>query len=579
MDFPTQPGVLLEKMAIGSDEEGRCMKNFLGLVMVLGAVGCGSGSDSVNLSSNAVGSAGSGVSASADEARVEFVRQSHVVARGEDRLALMIDGQAVFLQGAGGPNRDRPAGGLTPFSSPYSYMNDLVAAGANCVRTYGTSFVFDDAQTQAQDVAAAFSFAARARRSKPIYVLVGLFMTKQTDKGTGAKGNGVDYSNPAQVSEQEALLLQVVDQVLLLDQSVQVGWCVGNEVLADDPQVQQKIWQSTDRIAVAIQAKSKLPVMTAHPTVTVARLQEMNTAMPHLDWLGINNYAGVFSNQPPESGGFLWQLPATMEQAEASGAWDKPWVVSEFGSYDLPGRNIPALGPYTLEANSTTNAANYANSFSQYIAGAQSRNAHCVGGLVLNWMQPIDSEMPAFFLDMYAFRGQPNSRPFEAVWNNALADRLQCTDALAALWGGSISADPCPQIVVTDGDNQGIACSFKATESNLNPTPVAQGANLTASLTATDNGPVTVDWYLVGGQVSHNLNQAGRQNPQDYGSTSIYLGSGQSASNAGQTLNTITFTPPTTTGNVYQLRAIVRDNTGSATTSGGAATAAIVFRT
>jgi hypothetical protein len=458
-------------------------------------------------------------------------------------------------------------------------MNDLVAAGANCLRTYGTSFVFDDAATQAQDVAAAFAFATKARRSKPVYVLVGLFMTRHVDKGSGARGSGVDYTNPAQVSEQEALLLSVVDHVLQLDQSVQVGWCVGNEVLADNSQTQQKIWQSIDRITQSIQAKSTLPVMTAHPTVTLQRLQEMSTAMPHLDWLGINNYAGTFSNQPPDSGGFLWQLPATMEQAETSGAWDKPWVVSEFGSYDLPGRNIPALGPYTLEANSTLNAANYSKSYSQYIATAQSRNAHCVGGLVLNWMQPIDSQMPAFFLDMYAFRGQPNSRPFESVWNNALADRLEATDALATLWGGNISADPCPKIAVTDGDPQGIACSFKATESNLSPAPVAPGAELSATVTAIDNGPVTVDWYLVGGQVPHNLNQPGRLNPQDYGSTSIYLGPGQSSIQGRQTVNTVHFQPPTSSGNVYQLRAIVRDNTGTATTSGGAAMASIVFRT
>lgn len=109
----------------------------------------------------------------------------------------------------------------------------------------------------------------------------------------------------------------------------------------------------------------------------------------------------------------------------------------------------------------------------------------------------------------------------------------------------SLGSNPPPQIVLpTDGDRQGIDCTFKATL-DKNPTPVAPGAQLFASISATDSDPLTFDWYLIGGSsagYSGDVNAA-QKDPQDFVSTTtIALKPSASQTLAGVTKSTITFT-------------------------------------
>jgi len=144
---------------------------------------------------------------------------------------------------------------------------------------------------------------------------------------------------------------------------------------------------------------------------------------------------------------------------------------------------------------------------------------------------------------------------------------------------GGVVGNPCPQIVLgSDGDPQGISCSFKATLSSGGVSQ-AGGATVQATVIAADSDAVTFAWYLVGGSAASGYSgdiTAPGKNPQAYEEpTTIYVGSGTSTPLSGnQTQNTISFTLPTpqqAQSNNYQLRVIVSDP------NGGAATAAIGF--
>ena len=464
---------------------------------------------------------------------------------------LLLNGTPVFIQGAGGPTEQRPQGGFTQFS--YSYVkDDMPAAGVNSIRTYGSSFVFDDAATQAGDVKAAFDFAKGAStKDTTVTVAVGLNLAPHNPNGTGAGKSGtVNYNDEKQVKAQYVLFTELIDLIIDMDQSYQLAWIVGNEV-ADSPDqsTREAVYKAIDEIAVYIKTikKSTLPVMTAVPTVTATELGIINTSAPHLDWIGVNTFYGTFYSQSGNisGGGYLNTLAQTFEDAKTKKLWTKPWVVTEYYSYDLPGDNMPFQtingNDVYLELNSTLNAQNYSDSYTNYIQAAQSQG--CLGGYALNWMPPIFSPLPAFWKHMYVYQGTSS-------FDQAKVDRLECVQAVATTYGGSVSTS-FPQIVLpSDNDPQGIDCAFKATQTT-NPDSVAPGSSLTASVTAT--GAASFDWFIIG--------MVGSNNPDTYPSPSNYIGSGTT----NDTTNIITFTAPQ--AGVYRLRVIARDGSGNAATA------------
>lgn len=610
-------------------------KMVLGGFVVLLATGCSGGGGGVSGSS---GGQASSVQASSiainpatrDEPVVRFIPPGSSATRRETSgggerapylpqamMTMTVNGVPVFLRGAGGPSTDRAFGGFTPFTTPYCYSTDKVAAGVNAMRTYGAGYQYDPYPTNVSNLAndgiAALQFAkTRSTPSGQMYVLVGFQMASHDANGKGAgtldpsepitmpyKYGAVNYNDPTQVAAQERLILETAAQIVACnDQDYQIGWCVGNEM--DNHAPRAIVWASIDRIAAAMKTSSpgaglplvatSLPIMTAHNTISSAQdLQQIETALPHLDWLGINTYNGRFDDsEPADSGGYLSSLSGVFQSAIDGGQWPraKPYVVTEFASYDLGGLNIPTQTlsgrSYCLEANSTWNARNYSNSFNQYVAGASARQANCVGGFCLDWMPPIYSNLMAHYFKMYVFRELP------AYGTQGNADRLESVDEMTRTYGGTLPSQPCPRIVTpADGDNQGIDCSFKATASSAG-TPVTGGDAqhpLQATLVVTDNVPVTVEWWLVGG-VPGNLD-APNTGVQNYFSPGYFRINGPSAVQGGSSAETVSgntttsvvsLVAPTRSGNVYQLRAIVRDNKGSgSTTSGGAATAAIAF--
>lgn len=453
---------------------------------------------------------------------------------------LLVNDTPTFLQGAG---CDYSLGIDTPSPTStqwFSYVNpDLGNAKCNTVRTYGLGWDFGTVQQQTANLSA---MLAQAQASN-FYVLAGLPYTPPSDTSSG---------NMTTVIPQVVTAIQSdpnFDRLLC--------WCIGNEVPTGQLSgLNTVIGQVKTGMTNSTQVR---PVMTALPAVSTSFVTTINASLGNIDWLGINTFYGQYGPGFPGPGGYLNTQAADL----AAARFTKPWVITEYYSYDLGSTlGIPSVTlngqAVGLELNSTQNAANYKASW-QLIVNAKAQG--CVGGLALNWAPPHSAQMPAFYKQMYCYRGA--FTPFiTPPWNVTGFDRLECVDTVAGLYGGSVSSNPCPQIVVgADQDPQGLNCTFKGTL-------VAAGTSLTASVNATDTDSLTYDWYLIGGAPqgfgAGNIT-APNNNPQNYlGTTSQLVQTSAS--------NTVTFAAPAApSGNNYQLRVIVRDG------QGGAATAVVPF--
>lgn len=500
------------------------------------------------------------------------VNQEELVALAGDPLApvhfvqtdnvwqMICDGSATVMKGIGmdyaGPSFDwnQAAFGSGAW---FSYLSgDLQASGANVIRTYGVPFnsVYPpgSASNQAAIISNLLALAKSASTSSnKVWVLAGVLID----------GSATD----AEVEQLVALVQQDPNYDHLL------GWCLGNEVATS-------YYPLINTIAGNIKANEmttsalKRPIMTAHNVISGSDITNLVAALPNLDWLGINNFMGAF-DATHSGGGYLAQQAADL-QAEN---FNWPWAITEYYSYDFGGVNIPtAFGTVTLELNSTSNAQQYINSYN-LITSSAFQTAGCVGGSVLNWGPPHNSQTVGFWKDMYTYTGNPASFVNPPWAGGTTFYRLQCCDTVAAMYGGSGFGALPPQIVLgADNDPQGITCAFKATENGNGP-GLAQGAAATASMQVMGNN-MTFNWYLIGGTANNIFGSS--TNPQNYLAFTQLIatggaipGSHTETTASGITTSTVSFTLPAAApvGNVYQLRCIVND------TNNGAATASVFF--
>lgn len=548
------------------------MRRLLALALSLMVAGCGGGA---SLSSSTVPSQGGPF---VEEPRV--VIHTHGDARAEAVTGHTMDvsgtlptgetyvEQDFVLKGAGLQGISRPPYGLQQFT--YPYMAFLAGdSGANCIRTYGAAFDQDNSPTQlSEDTKAALEWAAAATTtSRKMFVAVGITL-QRSDK--------LDYTNSTQVLQQRQKVLEFVDLVGRLDNSRQFGWILGNElIVSSDPAVKAAVYTEINTIAREIRKRgSQLPRLTAIQTVTPEELKTVASYCPDLDILGINDYYGSFGGQ--SGGGFLNTLhQAIVTSRGQSRGWTKPYIVSEFGSYDLAAADLPrvalpntpaftAQGYYGLEANSTAIASNYLTNYQSYIQ-PYLNGGGCLGSFCYVWQNPVFSSLYGYYFEM--FLTGPTETP---TYNPPGRFRTESVASMVSAWGGTATGGPYPQITSADGDPQAIQCAFKATAANLTPAPVSKGSSQTASVTAAYASPVTFTWYLVDDSGQH-------YNPQRYGGTaSTSLGNGNTTSNGNAQTNTVVFNAPSTAGN-YQLRVLVTDGTAPTDQNAGA-TAAVFFQ-
>lgn len=263
-------------------------------------------------------------------------------------------------------------------------------------------------------------------------VVVGLWM--------GHIEHGFDYGDASAV---EAQLLVLTNQVRAYKaHPALLMWGVGNEVElegGDDP----RIWKAIEDVAAMVHREDQ-----NHPTIAVtAELgkaidQRLGELCPSVDVWGINSYGGALS------------VPDRLTQRGFTG----PYALTELGPHgDWERPTHPWGRPF----------------------GQTSTEKATVFGPILESSQADPRSVGTF-----AFLWGPADRPLE-TWYALFGpggERLGGVDALHTVWKGRPPENPAPLIeplnTVVDG-------------AVLEP-----GAPIEASLTATDDGPLTTTWIL-----------------------------------------------------------------------------------
>jgi len=216
------------------------------------------------------------------------------------------------------------------------YLDHLIAAGGNSVRSWGAATELD------------------ALHQKGISIQFGL--------PVGKPRQGFDYRDKARVAKQLEAAVALVNKhknhpALLI-------WALGNEseLAAEEPE-RLLLWEAVEQLAKAVKAADP-----NHPVITVlagtSRLAEVKRLCPSLDAIGINTYGGML------------KLP---EQIAAMG-WDKAYLVTEFGPR---GHWEVAKTPWGLpiEDSSTEKADFYLKAYEH----AVKNRPQCLGSYVFLW--------------------------------------------------------------------------------------------------------------------------------------------------------------------------------------------------
>lgn len=287
----------------------------------------------------------------------------------ESGYQLMVDGEPYFVKGAGG----------------HQYLDQLVAAGGNSIRTWGvgpeTRELLDEAH------------------AKGVTVTLGIWLMHER--------HGFDYSDRAQVEEQ----LEKVRQAVLdfRDHPAVIIWGVGNEMEVDGQN--KRVYDAVNEAAELVKSLDPTrPVMTviAELGADGEKSRDLHERCPAVDIIGINTYAGIES---------------VAERYFASGG-TKPYMITEFGP---PGHWEWAKTAWgsPAEPSSTEKEAWYRKG---YASAVLARPAHCLGSYVFLW--GAKQETTATWYGMFLDDGT----------------RLGAVDVMTELWSGRLPSNRSPRI-------------------------------------------------------------------------------------------------------------------------------------
>lgn len=245
------------------------------------------------------------------------------------------------------------------------------------------------------------------------------------------------------------------------DDPAMLAWGLGNEAEGDGKNA--AFWKQIDRLAVMAHEDDP-----AHPTFTaLAGLSEekaagLNEHAPHLDFIGINTYGGLFS------------LRETISKV----GWKRPWAVTEYGPQGFWERHKTTWGA-PIEQTSSEKAVAVRNAYIKAIAPEGS----CIGGYAFVWGQK--QEATSTWFGLFTKSGE----------------RLATLDALEEIWTGKKVANQAPEI------------KKLASEAPLKPMP--PGATFTATIEASDpdGDPLSYRWEVA--PESGKRDKEGRELPID----------------------------------------------------------------
>jgi hypothetical protein len=288
------------------------------------------------------------------------------VVKGDQGWQLLRNGKPFVVKGVGGTSR----------------MDELVAAGGNAMRTWGTENV-DNELDECQ------------RRG--IALTVGTWLGHRSY---------FDYDDPAKVKEQYERVRSEVTR--FKDHPAVLMWALGNEMEVDRND-RESLWRAIEDLA---QLCKKLdpnhPVMTVVAEVNAEKIANIKRWAPSIDVLGINSYGGLAS------------LPNRLKEH----GWDKPFIVTEFGPMG-PWESQKTPWGAALEKTSTEKAAFYRQNVKSSIA---SHPGWCLGSFAFLWGDKQE-ETPTWF-GMYLPSGE----------------RTEAVDVMAEHWTGKPPTDRVPRI-------------------------------------------------------------------------------------------------------------------------------------
>jgi hypothetical protein len=351
-------------------------------------------------------------------ATVPLVTCRETVVAGSTAVPVRLDGQNRMLRG-GKPYFVKGAGGERN-------LEQLAARGANSVRTWttnGLSNTLDQAEKLGLTVSA------------------GIWLEPEC--------SWFSYHNPAHCARQAERVRKEV--LRYRDHPALLAWGIGNEVEGDGTNV--AFWKQLDRLAQLVKE-----IDPAHPTFTAvaganeAKVNGLIKHTPHLDYLGINTYGGVFG------------LRKHLEKI----GWKRPWMLTEWGARGF-WESPQGKSGVPLEQTSTEKAVMMRKAYQNVI----SDEGGCLGSYVFVWGWKFEATSTWF--GIFTHEGE----------TTAVADTLQ------EVWSGTAPDNRAPAIEPISGVPQ---------------SPVAAGSGFSASSRATDpdGDPLVLKWSVLPEAQSHN---------------------------------------------------------------------------
>jgi hypothetical protein len=263
-------------------------------------------------------------------------------------------------------------------------LDELVAAGANSVRTYDPAH-------------AAWTLREAGRRG--LSVMLGF--------EAGKPRHGFDYTDKARVLAQRERFEQFIRKYK--DDPALLAWSVGNEIelSVDDDEAFARIMTEMNLLAGLARA-----IDPNHPVgISLAGIDQRKSDFvmnhcPNFQYVGINTYSSLVT------------LPGALEKM----GFDRPYMVTEFGPHghwEVP--NTPWGAP--VEPNSTQKAR-------QYLKGhaALAADPRCVGSYAFYWGHK--QEATSTWFGMFLEDGR----------------RTGAVDAMTFAWTGKWPEHRVPQI-------------------------------------------------------------------------------------------------------------------------------------
>lgn len=307
---------------------------------------------------------------------------------GEGRFTLLRNGEPFVVQGAGGT----------------SFIDELVAAGGNSVRTWG----INDLEREIDGVP-----FLDFMHKKGLAVVAGIWVQHER--------HGFDYSDPVQVAEQRRIIRADVER--FRDHPAILIWGLGNEVEAfrgdaDDA----PIWQELNNLArIVKEVDPTRPIMTTVAGVTPDKARSAMRHAPDIDILGVNAYAAAIR---------------TGEILNEAG-WDRPFILAEFGPrghWEVPETDWGA----PIEPSSEEKARYYRRTFETVMSDAGDR---CLGTFVFLW--GYKQEVTHTWYGMFLPSGEklPPVDVMTKAWSGAYPEIL-CPVLEDVRFGASLRAVP-----------------------------------------------------------------------------------------------------------------------------------------